>query len=460
MNAPQDFPPRPAPRKPQGGWGQRPPEGPALDFQADAKALEDRPLPRAARATLYIIVALLAVAVAWAAWAELDRIVVAEGRIVTATPLIVVQPLETGTIRTIRVRPGDTVAKGDLLATLDPTFADAAQDDLDERLSQLGAEEARLVAELAGGAYRPAADDPHAALQAAIFETRAAERAARLAELGAEVARAELAIRANAADETALGAQLALSREVEAMRKELMQREAGSRMLYLQAQFERVGLEAERDRLVRARDELAERLEAAKAARRAFDTGWSRQANERLAALRQELASLRQQQRVALRRRSAVELRAPADAVVLDLARRSVGSVISAAEPLMTLVPKGVALEAEVEIGTGDIGRIAPGQEARVKFEALPFQRHGTAVGRLRVVAEDASETERGGVRGPPVFRARLDLDLAALRNLPEAFRLTPGLRVTAEIHVGRRTVLSYLFDPVLKIADESLREP
>ena len=60
----------------------------------------------------------------------------------------------------------------------------------------------------------------------------------------------------------------------------------------------------------------------------------------------------------------------------------------------------------------------------------------------------------------PAFFRARIALGPLELRDVPQDFRLIPGMTATAEIKVGRRTIISYLLDPIVRLFDESLREP
>src|SRR6516162_5429469 len=100
-----------------------------IDFHSDARKIDERRPPWVARATLYVLVVVIIVAGIWAAVAKVDRIVVAPGKLVTTASTIVVQPLETSVVRSLNAKVGDVIRKGDLLATLDPTFseADAAQ---------------------------------------------------------------------------------------------------------------------------------------------------------------------------------------------------------------------------------------------------------------------------------------------------------------------------------------------
>jgi HlyD family secretion protein len=118
----------------------------ALEFQSDARQIDEQHPPASSRATLYTLVALIVCAIGWAYVATVDRVVVAPGKLVATAATIIVQPLETSVVRSLNARIGDVVHKGDPLATLDPTFsmADAAQ--LRGKMASLDAQIARLDA--------------------------------------------------------------------------------------------------------------------------------------------------------------------------------------------------------------------------------------------------------------------------------------------------------------------------
>ena len=124
----------------------------------------------------------------------------------------------------------------------------------------------------------------------------------------------------------------------------------------------------------------------------------------------------------------------------------------------------------EVDVETRDIGRIRAGDAVRVKLDAFPFQRHDTLPGTVRVISEDAHQRnnrEEAVVDVSPdekpavaFYKTRINLLATTLRNVPEGFRLMPGMKVRAEIKVGRRSVISYFLYPIIRAFDESMREP
>lgn len=450
----------------------------ALAYLPDGAAVEHAPLPWLARSTLYALIGLLVSLVAWAGLAQVDRIVSAGGRLVTTAPLVVVQPLETAVVREVVVRVGDRVRAGDRLATLDPTFVAADLADLNARLTSLDAQLARLRAELEGTAYPLATTTPDAGIQAAILERRRAEYDARLASFDEKVNRLDAALRSNRRAQTGLAERVELVGEMEAIRRQLQERQTGSRLTWLEARNERLRLRDELATLVDRERESLHELSGTQADRTAFIDEWRRKTAEELVDLNRQRATLTEQLAKAERRRALVTLTAPLDAVVLEVARRSVGSVIREAEPLITLVPADVPLEVEADIPSRDIGLVRVDDTVRVKLDAFPFQRHGTLSGTVRTISADAlvsntaSATITGttadgssadGSRPPPggtVFRTRVRLLTTHLDAVPEDTRISPGMIATIEIRVGSRSILSYFLYPILRVLDESIREP
>jgi HlyD family secretion protein len=160
-----------------------------------------------------------------------------------------------------------------------------------------------------------------------------------------------------------------------------------------------------------------------------------------------------------------VVLTTPMDAVVLEVAPRSVGSVMREAETLMTLVPVDVPMEIEAQIAARDIGQVAAGDEVTVKLEAFPYQQYGTLPGKVSVISRDSFVATKGdGAQtagdAKPYYKVRVALDDTHLRNAPPDFHLTPGMTATAEIKVGSRRLITYLLYPFLRGLNQSFREP
>lgn len=446
----------------------RPPLPPAIaEFQSDAVELEERAPPRVARMTLYCVTALIASAIIWASVSSVDEVVIAPGKLVTTQPTIVVQPLETSIIRTIEVKAGEVVHAGQTLATLDATFSQADVGQLRAKLAALDAQVKRLEAELTGKDYSEiAGNTPDEQLQLQLFGQRRAFYMAQLQNFEQQIAGQSSVLKANRNQEAVLNDRRDNLSQIEATRKKLYDTESGSLLTMLGSRDARLDVEADITAVRGKADEAAHTYAKLLADRQAFIEDFRRAAMEQLVELRSQRDMAGEELKKLELRRNMVALTAPADAVVLDLAQRSVGSVVREAEPVVTLVPINVPLEAEVSINTRDIGRVAVGKEARIKLDAYPFQKYGTASGEVRTISQDTfltgqqEQTATPSQPTAPFFKARILLADTRLNAADVPVRLLPGMTVSTEIKVGNRTVISYFLYPLLRGLDNAIREP
>ncbi|AIC31641.1 MULTISPECIES: HlyD family type I secretion periplasmic adaptor subunit [Rhizobium] len=446
----------------------RPPLPPAIaEFQSDAVELEERAPPRVARMTLYCVTALIASAIIWASVSSVDEVVIAPGKLVTTQPTIVVQPLETSIIRTIEVKAGEVVHAGQTLATLDATFSQADVGQLRAKLAALDAQVKRLEAELTGKDYSEiAGNTPDEQLQLQLFGQRRAFYMAQLQNFEQQIAGQSSVLKANRNQEAVLNDRRDNLSQIEATRKKLYDTESGSLLTMLGSRDARLDVEADITAVRGKADEAAHTYAKLLADRQAFIEDFRRAAMEQLVELRSQRDMAGEELKKLELRRNMVALTAPADAVVLDLAQRSVGSVVREAEPVVTLVPINVPLEAEVSINTRDIGRVAVGKEARIKLDAYPFQKYGTASGEVRTISQDTfltgqqEQTATPSQPAAPFFKARILLADTRLNAADVPVRLLPGMTVSTEIKVGNRTVISYFLYPLLRGLDNAIREP
>jgi hemolysin D len=144
--------------------------------------------------------------------------------------------------------------------------------------------------------------------------------------------------------------------------------------------------------------------------------------------------------------------------VVKDLATHTIGTVTSPGTILMTLVPKDEILRAEVWVKNDDIGFVRERQAARIKLAAFTFQKYGMLDGEVAHVGADAS-AEQPKDAAPLAYRTLVNLNSQVLETNGQKHRLSPGMQVSAEIHLGTRTVLEYLLSPVSKAFQEAGRE-
>ncbi|NCN88921.1 MAG: HlyD family efflux transporter periplasmic adaptor subunit, partial [Gallionella sp.] len=154
-----------------------------------------------------------------------------------------------------------------------------------------------------------------------------------------------------------------------------------------------------------------------------------------------------------------------------DVATHTIGTVISPGTILMTLVPKDEILRAEVWVSNQDVGFIHQGQPTKVKLASYQFQKYGMVQGEVAHLSADATDANQQGTgaSAPPsakspngqpyAYRALVDLKAQELIVNGIKHALSPGMQVTAEIHLGTRTILEYLLSPVMGAFQEAGRE-
>lgn len=430
------------------------------DFLPDAQAIEHQAPPLGTRITLYALLALVLTALLWATFAQIDKLVIGRGRLVTPLPNIVVQPLEQAILKTIQVRVGQTVRKGAVLATLDPTFAEADASQLGARSDSLGMRARRLEAELqgripidAGGAHS------QQQVQTRLMAERQATYAARMRQFDESIARLRAAQATNRQDQATLAERVQSLAELEAMQAELQTRQFGSRARVLEVRERKLEVERDRATAVNRAEEIRREIAATEAERTAFGRNWRQESLEKLSAAVQERDEVAEQLAKARRRTDLVSLTAPEDAVVLEIGKKSVGSVLREAEPLFVLVPLNAPLEAEVEVAPADVGMLRVGDAVRVKIDTYPFQKHGTIRGKVLHISPDTF-TRQGPVgTDSAYYLARVGLDDTRLDGVPTPTLLLPGMTLAGEIITGQRSVISFFLYPLIRVLDESLRE-
>jgi len=433
-----------------------------VEYLPDADEIERSPVPGYAQFTLHILVFAVAVFLVWACFSELDEVVTAQGRLASPLPNIVVQPLETSIVQSVDVRIGQVVKKGQQLATLDATFAQADESQLKLRLDSLLTQIHGLEAELSGDKSTVMSkDSADQKLQSDLLQERRASYSAQLLRLAENVAKLRVELSTTRKDQQLVQARLKSVHEIEAMQEKMVAQKYGSPLQLLEAQERSKEVERELEQANSREQGLQRELAALEAERQGFERNWRQKAMEELLSVTRERDAIEQQLQKADRRNSMVTLTAPVDAVVLDIAKLSPGSIVQGAETFFTLVPLNTKLEAEVQINSPDVGYIKAGALARIKLDAFPFQRHGMLEGQVRTLSEDAFKRDTSS-RGAAdaYYVARIRIDKTELRNMIDGSRLLPGMTLNAEIVVGKHTIISYLAWPLTKGLDEAMKEP
>jgi hemolysin D len=431
--------------------------------------------PPKQRLVVWLMVGLVAFAAAALAVLKVDIVVSANGKIVTGDSEIVIQPVEMSVVRSVAVKMGQQVKAGDVLATLDPTFTKADQDELAAKLRTLDATFNRIDAEVSGGVYDPSNPNPDELTQRDVFRKRHDEYIAKLGAAQHKVAQAKSDLAAHQADAKNLQEQIRLASQAEEIYQQLVAKDLASKLKLLDASQRLVDAKSRLETNLGEQEKLKEQIAEAQADRDGFVQEWQRKLSEDMAQTRSDRDAAAARLSKAQLRHDLAVMTAPEDATVLDVAPRPPGSVLKEAETLMRLVPTSAPLLVEVQIDTHDVARLHLGDRATIKLEALPWQQFGLAYGELNALTPDtlsddnaretgeeanSPELKTQAKQSPIHYRARFELRETRFRNLPAGFALRPGMRVVADIKVGRRAILEYVLNPITRVINESLREP
>jgi hemolysin D len=435
-------------------------------FESETAAVFLRTAPASEHMMLYALAAIVVLSIGLCAVVKLDRVVTSVGRVVPAAGAFYVSPFDTGIVRQILVKAGDVVKKDQVLATLDPTFTSADLKQLQQKLASDEAAVMRLDAELAGRPYEFAATDSAQLLQGAIWQKRQAQYRFDLADFDSRIHGAQSQVDQYEASSREYAKRLKLAEETEKVYQPLLEKGYVSKLQSMQATDERT----EMGRLLGdAQNQMAalrQTMAALKAQRESYIQKWNSDTGTELVTVRNDLDVTRQNLQKAQKLSDLASLDAPADAVVLKVGRVSSGSVTGGnaqamgQEPLFTLVPLDGPLEADVNVRSEDIGFIKVGDPVQVKLDAYRYLQHGTAKGAIKTISEGTFTTDDNNVPVPPYFKVRVAIKEAHLRNVPADFRLIPGMTVSGDIMVGKRTILSYLVEGAMRTGSEAMREP
>jgi HlyD family secretion protein len=441
-------------------------------------AITESPLPRLPRAIFYTVAALFAAVLAWALLAKVDIVAVAEGKLVPQSYVKIVQPAEAGIITDILVSEGDAVQAGQTLLRLDPTLTGADSRTLAADLALKRLALRRIDAELAGRQLVPQPGDDLNLYSQVQNQANSRTQALRDAIAQEQSARERAEHDLAAAQETLTKLKATLpsyQQSADAYRKLVTEgfvspiagndkeREAIEKSQDLKTQLSTVaGLQA----TIAAQDKKIATL----------TSNYRSQLLTERTEVMGATPKLEEEARKVGFKQTLLELKAPQAGIVKDLATATKGAVVQPGMVLLTLVPRGEALVAEVQVKNEDIGFVQTGQPVRLKLAAYPFQKYGLVEGSVLTVAADSQNAGNGQTAnamnsiaggalsaGTPGYKALVKLQNQHLEassgDQTRRYALEAGMAVSAEIHQGRRTIMEYLLSPVSKTLHEAGRE-
>lgn len=432
-------------------------------FLPAALELQETPVSPVPRVVMGLLVAFALIALLWAVFGHIDVVASAHGKIVPNDRTKVIQPFETATVKAIRVTDGQSVQAGDVLIELDATtaLADSMRLANDRTAAKLQAARARALLEAIVNGRQPMlgpVPDTNAdrlAQEQRLLQGQYGEHQAKLALIDTAIAKREAELVSTQEIIRKLEQTVPIARQRALDLKDLADQNFLPKHNYLEKEQVRIEQEGELATQRSRYKELTVALQESHKQRMALVAETRRQALDSLSEAEQKTITSGQEFIKAESRGKLMTLTAPVEGTVQQLAVHTIGGVVTPAQPLMIVVPKGSTIEVEAYIENKDIGFVNVGQEAAVKIETFPFTKYGTIPARVTHVSDDAVNDEKRGL----IFPARVALTRASIQVENKMVNLSPGMAVTVEVKTSERRVIEYFLSPLLQYQNESLRE-
>ncbi|HEY5789474.1 MAG TPA: HlyD family type I secretion periplasmic adaptor subunit [Gammaproteobacteria bacterium] len=429
-------------------------------YANDPGALLERATPSRARAVLWLGVLFFALAIGWAAVAELDEVTKGIGKVIPSRQVQVVQNLEGGIVSELMIKEGQVVEPDEVLLRIDDTRFSSSYRERQVSYLALQAKLARLRAEAEGGEFAPPAgladESPavvererqlfdshrrHVNSQVDVLEQQAVQKRQELLELRARLS----GLREN---QKLLGDELQMTRplvakgavsEVEVLRLE-------RKAVEVRTELEAIRLAI--PRIEAALDEIGNKIAN-------VEIAFRNESREQLNEVAAELAGMTESAVALEDRVNRTLVRAPVRGTVKRLLVNTVGGVVQPGSDLVEIVPLEDSLLVEAQIRPADIAFLHPGQQAMVKLTAYDFLIYGGLDAQLEHISADTIIDDRGD--SYYVIRVRTQKNY--LGTDAEPLPIIPGMLAQVDILTGKKTVLHYLMKPVLRARVEALRE-
>lgn len=444
------------------------------DFKPILAEIEERPPNPLGTVFLWTIIALMVVTVLGLYLVKVDVVVTARGKIIPLGDVNVVQPLETGVVTAVHVREGDYVKKGAVLMEIDPSIDKADLEGKEKNLknARLAMDRVHSVLEkkqfatsqkdVATDAVRTQTAHYHA--QKNLYEST-------LREKEKEYRETQSAFNALKEEVRSIKGLISHTREDERRQKHLVEIGALAENRYREKVKDRMNLEKELDVKTGAADQTATKLERITDEIETFKHTFQDKLLTEFTTNMQAKNSLEAEVSSIKFKQGKKFITSPTDGYVHLLPVKTIGGVVTTAQPVATLVPENAPLVVNVVVFNKDIGFVKEGQTSVIKVDTFDFQKYGTIDGVVEVInpfnlddkdtagqeKKKDKENDAGSASGGYPVRLKMLVDSLKSKD-GKVYRMKPGMAVTSEINVGKRRVIEFFLFPVIRYLDEGLK--
>ena len=429
-------------------------------FMTDTNAAVILGASRSSHLILTCTTAFFAIALLWAALANIDEVTRGEGKVIPSNKIQVIQNLEGGIVSEILVSEGEQVEKDQPLLRLDDIRFSSSYREAKSRYLTLQAQAARLSAAandqeitIPDAVWK---EDPDLARnEVALFNSQARELESNLSILEQQAAQTRQELAELEAKKNKLARSYNLLKQELGMSAPLAEEGAISEVEILRLKRSVNDLRGELDASRLAIPRLQSAHEEMKNKIKDLEISFRTKARSELNEVEAELSSVEESLRGQQDRVSRTLVKSPVRGTVKQVMVTTVGGVIQPGMDLMEIVPLEGNLLVEAHVRPADIAFLRPDQAAQVKLTAYDFAIYGGLPAKLEHISADTITDENGD----SFYLIKVRTERSYLGTEGNPLKIIPGMTAVVDILTGEKSVLDYLLKPVLRARDRALRE-
>jgi HlyD family secretion protein len=428
----------------------------------DTESIYSRPPSKPVIITAASLLIFTVCMVLWSSFSFVDKTVSARGKFTNTAPNIEIQSTGSSIIEELNLERGQFINKGETVAILDGTVVNANLKITRDKIYAVKNKILRLELQKKSILNKSLNKDSSGQLDLIneeILNKHFDEFMIKMKTFSSDLLRLETEIVSMSADKELIRDQLDIKIKIEEGKKKLFEKNVGSLMDTLSSTDQRISVKRQLLSTTGSIEKLKSQKTSIVDQRSSYLTGELVGIAQELSSFNDQLLQLNEELIKNELERSNLFVKSPVDGVVLNLPTVTVGSLINKGDPIVTLVRSGLPLVLEIDVDPKDASDLYNGNPVSVKIDALPFQQFGDLAGTLIYISDDTVEESLQGESGA-YYRGRVNVEDSELMGLPEEFDLTPGMLATADLKVGKRRLITYFTNPILKSLSSAMREP
>lgn len=406
---------------------------------------------------MFVMFLLFGVVGLWAALAPLSTGAIAPGRVISESSSKTIQHLEGGIVKEILVKEGDKVKEGQVLVKLENVSAKSRNEQVRQQYIAAKAVEGRLIAERdnkSSVTFDPQltaleATDPKVKealdTQRRLFETRKSALEGQISVLNQRAAQSGQEIAGLKEQAAAASEQIALLEQEINVVQGLLAAGNATKPRLLALQRQQAQLQGQRGQSLALASRAGQSVQEAKISIINTKNDMLNAVVKELKETQAQLAQLDEQSRASADVVKRIDITAPIAGTVTGLAIHTVGGVVAPGQTVMTLVPANDRLIVEAHVDPKDIDVVHTGLKAQVRITAFKSRYFRPVEGTVINVSADRFDDPQ---TRESYFTARVEIPSEAMKEFGDV-KLTPGMGAEVLIVTGKRTMLSYVLQPI-----------